>query len=440
MSGDELLRVAAVLAILGTCLAVVGALTRRFGASAEIARKSVHMTMGLVCLGFPFVFDRSAPVWLLALLATASLALLRRIPALRRSMGSALHDVARPSYGDILFAPAVATVFHLSGGSAILHVIPVAVLTLADAAGALAGQQWGHWRYRCGSQHKSVQGSLAFIIAALVCVFVPLIAIGHMEPGRALSIALILSILTMLGEGMSERGFDNLILPIGSLFILQRLLPLETPDLIWRLIALALLFALLIWGSRWSTLDGAALLAGVLLVYGCAVLADWRFALPCVGVFICHLFTSHRLRASGSITHRIDSVISHAIACLPWVLVAMHQLLPREQALAGISFAMANQLILLDAGTWCTLRQERPDLLRSMLKGWLVAGLPGLIWIGADLQSLALPMVVALAASYALARIAPWLHHRLPDPSTRLWLLKGALALLCSLPAWWQPS
>ncbi|HEX5790776.1 MAG TPA: hypothetical protein VFY13_06460, partial [Luteolibacter sp.] len=100
MSGAELLSVAAVLAILGACLAVVGALTRRLGASAEIARKSVHMTMGLVCLSFPFVFDRSAPVWLLALLATASLALLRRIPSLRRSVGSALHDVGRPSYGD----------------------------------------------------------------------------------------------------------------------------------------------------------------------------------------------------------------------------------------------------------------------------------------------------------------------------------------------------
>ena len=52
--------------------------------------------------------------------------------------------------------------------------------------------------------------------------------------------------------------------------------------------------------------------------------------------------------------------------------------------LAGISFAMSAQLAMLDASTLSWLGHFSPKPLRSTLKGWLVAGLPGLVWFAPD--------------------------------------------------------
>ena len=115
MSGEEWITVAAVLAGLLLGLPLFRRIAARCGAPAEVARKSVHVAMGVVCVSFPWIFSRPLPVWVLALAATVPLLLLRCIPALRQGVGSALHGIGRISYGEMLFAPAVAAVFHRSG-------------------------------------------------------------------------------------------------------------------------------------------------------------------------------------------------------------------------------------------------------------------------------------------------------------------------------------
>ncbi len=291
MTLHEWLVVSAVLAGLLLGLPAVRWLVLRTGASAETARKSVHVAMGLGCVVFPWVFERPLPVWVLAGIVTLLLAMLRAVPYLKHGVGSALHGIQRLSYGEMLFAPAVAAVFHGSQDRPLLHVIPISILAISDAAGALAGTHWGRCKYGCGDGFKSVEGSTAFLVTAFLCIFLPLHFTGYVEPPRAFWIALILATLAMMAEGTSDRGFDNLVIPVGCFFVLERLLPCETAALVGRFVAVILLLALVLWGARWSTLNGAALLGGALLGYACVVIADWRFALPPVAVF--HLPRHH---------------------------------------------------------------------------------------------------------------------------------------------------
>ncbi|MCU0750187.1 MAG: hypothetical protein MUF13_11645, partial [Akkermansiaceae bacterium] len=160
MSQAEWVGIAAVLVILGGGMPVVRILTKRSGTSAEVSRKAVHIVMGMVCMTLPWWFARPEPVWALAVIATIPLMFLRLVPALREGLGSTLHGVKRPSYGEVLFAPAVALVFDLAAGDPFLFCIPVAVLTLADAAGALGGTRWGRHRYGAGEGFKSFEGSV----------------------------------------------------------------------------------------------------------------------------------------------------------------------------------------------------------------------------------------------------------------------------------------
>jgi phytol kinase len=427
--------VAAVLGGLLLGLPLFRLLCQRLGASAEVSRKSVHIAMGMACAAFPWLFERPLPVWVLAALATIPLALLRWVPALREGIGSTLHGVKRLSYGEILFAPAVALVFDLSNGDALLHAIPVGILTVADAAGAIAGTRWGRRFYVCGTSRKSAEGSAAFLIVAFLCTFLPLWLSGRSDAGHAIAIGLTLAIVSMMAEGISDRGFDNLIIPLGCHLLLARFLASDMESMQVRLVAAIVLLGLVSWSSRWSTLSGSALIGAALLGYGCATLADPRFVLPLLAIFICHLITTRRHHLGTSFDHRLDAVICHAIGSLPWCLAVDRGMLDPRIALAGLSFAMAIQLTYADVATQHYLDPANVRFPRAVLKGWVAAGLPGLLWLWHHYAQLAVPTAIAIA----LTPPSAWFCHRLETryrlSATPLWMIRGVVSLACSTPA-----
>lgn len=440
MTAQEWIAILAVVLGLAGGLAVVRLVASRRHWSPEVARKTIHVAMGLVCAAFPWIFDRPLPVWILAALSTLPLLILRTLPALRNTVGSALHGIERPSYGEVLFAPAVALVFQLSHGDPLLHAVSVGVLTLADTAGALAGTRWGKHRYASGEGYKSVEGSTAFAIAAFLCTALPLGLTGRTEWPEAVCIGMIVSLLSMMAEGLADRGFDNLILPPGVLLILVRLMPLGIVDLSIRTVSAGALLALVTAAARWSSLSGGALLGAALFGYGCATLADPRFVLPPVAMFLCHLAAMRRHDLKSRFDHRLDAVLSQALAAFPWVFTVTFNLLPTSIALAGVSFAIACQLALSDAATRWELEPRRLCAASSTVKGWLFAGLAGLLWLlpltPSDGYAIGGGLLATLLATTTFHRI----RSRFPGDTTGLWLLKGALALAASFPALWFHS
>lgn len=428
---------AVVLMLLGMTggLPLIRLITRRCGASPEVARKSVHVVMGLACMTFPWVFDHPEPVWMLTAMASMPLVALRMVPGLREGIGSALHGVKRLSYGEVLFVPAVAAVFHLSAGDLFLYCIPVAILTISDAAGALGGSRWGRHRYGSGEGFKSMEGSVAFLLTAIACVLFPLWFGGRTGFWQALWISLILGQLAMMAEGMADRGFDNLVIPVGCFFVLARLLTLDPTPLAWHFVVAVFFLALVVAGSRWSTLSGGALLGCALLGYGCAVLADFRFILPPLAVFFCHVVVTRRNHLMGVFDHRLDAVLAHAIGCLPWVILVERGVLPADVGLAGVSFAMATQLGLMHTGTHWWVKQRPAGLGSTVAKGWGIAALPGLIWLWHDSGRLAPPVCLALAISVIAVGIFRKMRPQEIKNTTRFRMLQGCIALLTSLPA-----
>ncbi len=434
MSTAEWLGILAVLgSLLGSVIAI-HCLSRRFRFSAESARKSIHVIMGSGCCAFPWMFDRPLPVWILTLLAILPIACLRFIPSLRQAFGQVLHGVSRPSFGELLFAPAVAVVFHLAGGNTILYLVPILILTLADAAGAIAGIRWGKHSYGAGSGFKSIEGSACFLLVAFISILLPLKYMASIDVAHALWIALILATLAMMAEAFSDRGFDNMILPLSAYFILERLMPLEIPSLAGRFIVLAVLLILVLTGSRWSSLSGAALLASAMLGYGCAVLADWRYAIAPSAIFICHLFTTRKRGLMHILEHRLEVVFSHAIAAMPWVLACTMGIIPAVIGLIGISFSMAAQLAQMDHSTRRNIDGAAKPI-RSVLKGLLIAALPGLLFVLTDWRGILTILPIAALFTFMILPISAFANSRLfHTNNTAFWYFKGALSLIVSLP------
>ncbi|MEM9320759.1 MAG: hypothetical protein AAGA70_17405 [Pseudomonadota bacterium] len=219
------LGLAMVLAILGVLLAAmlgVRKLAKARGWHAELQRKIVHVGAGGMACALPWLLPAPWQVWaLLALTALAMLAL--RLPAFS-GVGGTLHDVGRRSWGDFLLVLAVALIYLLHQGIAVLYVLPLAILTLADAAAALAGIRYGRMFFATEDGTKSVEGSVMFFLVALILGMVCLLLMTEIPRASVITVALAVAGFATLLEADSWHGFDNLFLPMGAYILLATLL------------------------------------------------------------------------------------------------------------------------------------------------------------------------------------------------------------------------
>lgn len=224
-------------ALAGASLALAGLVGRLPGVPREATRKLAHVLCGLTAASFPLLF-RSA--WSVALVAAVFLAAMAWTRA--RGTLSAIHGVARRSDGALWFPVAIAVVFVQASGRPWLYLAAVLVLTVSDTLAALVGGAYGRHRYRLCAGWKSLEGSVAFLVSALLCVQVPLLLSG-LERTACLVLALYVAVLATLLEALSPAGRDNLLVPVGVGVALAGLAGRPLPELLTHLVALLALIA-----------------------------------------------------------------------------------------------------------------------------------------------------------------------------------------------------
>lgn len=224
-------------AVLLGLMAVVRHLAGLWQIGAEVQRKMVHIGTGLYALVLPWLFPDRWPVYVLVAL-TLGVMLVLRTPGSK--LGGTLHGVGRQSHGDFLLAISVGLCLFLAQDQLYLYVLPIAVLTLADAAAALAGSTYGRRFFVVEDGQKSVEGSAVFFAVTLVISFVCLLLMTPFAPANIIVVSLMVAAFGTLVEAQSWRGFDNLFLPLGLLIFLS----VHAGDALPDLLLLAAFFAL----------------------------------------------------------------------------------------------------------------------------------------------------------------------------------------------------
>lgn len=260
----------------------------------ELVRKLLHIGMGLVILSFPWLFASPWPVFVLATIAVVHLIAVRRVPLLQRRLGGVVDGVERQSWGEVYFPVAVAIVWALSRGDALLFCVPILVLALADAVGALIGVRYGQRRYAVADELKSAEGSLAFFTVAFFSVHIPLLLFTDVGRAEVLLIALTLGLLVMLLEAIAWKGLDNLFIPLGSFILLRNFLKLDADALLVQLGVVLALVIIGLWLRRRTTLDESAMMGAALVGYASWALGGWRWLLPPILMFLIYILLSPR--------------------------------------------------------------------------------------------------------------------------------------------------
>ena len=388
----------------------------------ELSRKTIHVAGGLVCALFPWLFRSPLTVFALAFGMSALFALGHRGDFLR-----SLHRVQRSTRGSEYYPLAIFLAFLFSAGKPWLYVAAVLVLACADAGAALVGSRFGRHRYTVDWEEKSVEGSLMFLVIALLGLALPLLVLSPLSTPNALWSSLLVALLMTGVEAIARQGRDNFFVPVGVVLILGKITSKPLAEIIYQNLSLLGLMAIVfVLANRTRTLNAGAAIAVLLLLYGSWSLGSELWALPVFCAFLLFLFsrlTFLRGLSPFRSARVVRGLTGPAVALLAGNLLVEYDLFfgPFVVAITGIAAAfLRNQRVpAMTAGS----------VLMVFLPAYLVAGPPGVVAPGVALAML-------LVQAIAVARVAPE-YDELPLARMGTGLVAAMLgAQLLGLPAW----
>jgi phytol kinase len=310
----------------------------------------------------------------------------------------------------------------------LLYCIPLLLLTLADAAAALVGVNYGIQQYETSEGMKSTEGSLAFFLCAFLCVHIPLLLGSDVGKVETLLIALLVALVAMLFEAIAWAGLDNLILPLVGYLLLRIYIGLSIAELEMRL---AVTCGLMIFAFVYRTqtkLLGSALLGACLVGYLSWALGGWRWIMPPLTVFIGHTLLSPRTEENSRRIHNIHAVV--AVCAVGLFCLFIYRLLDQSEPdffyLFTLSFAVQLGMIAVARLAYDYPRLPTIWMLGiCVLQGWGLLMLPYLVFAWSEPCGLAcalwaIPGVVVATVGFYFAqpnvRDCPadrprWLRH-----------------------------
>jgi phytol kinase len=425
---NALYGIALVIALLGALMLTVRGLQQRSALDAELARKLVHIGMGAVCLTFPWIFTDAAAVWALAGIAVTLLTAVRIVPALRVRFGGVLGGVGRVSLGEVYFPCAVALVFTLADGDRAAFCAPVAILTFADAAGALVGQRWGRLHYQAVESTKTLEGSMAVFAVTWLCAGIVLVALGSVTPGRALLVGAVMALFAALVEAVSWRGLDNLLVPLVAFAQMEIYPTLTSAQLIARGVAMVLL-ALFMLGWRRHLLDSSARIGAALAIYFYWSVGDWRWLMAPAVLLASYTWLMPTI-PGGAPRHNFTAVLCVASAGVIWAVANAR--LPADHWLWLYTLGFATQQAIIAA---VRFSQGHPDW--QPWRWWLSGtaqgvGLHAVTFLALNgIEWWSRPgFIISLAApGIALAAFMGWDRRlQLPENLNARWWRQGIIA------------
>lgn len=180
-------------------------LWRRTGLHNEFSRKIIHITVGSFVAFWPFFLNKAAIIGL-------SIAFLLVVAVSRwLNVFQAIHNVQRPTWGEVFFAVAVGAVALISNDKWV-YMAALLQMSLADGFAAVAGVSWGKTTtYKIAGQKKSLVGTAVFGVISVSILVVFSFASGHILPfWQVAAIAAIASLM----ENVGVHGLDNLLVPL----------------------------------------------------------------------------------------------------------------------------------------------------------------------------------------------------------------------------------
>ena len=403
----------------------------------ESTRKMFHAGSGVLTLAFPFIFRETWPVLLLTGASAALIAAVKFVPALRARFGGVANRVDRTTLGEVYFPISVALLFYLTRGEhPLLFVIPILMLTFADATGALVGARYGLTKYSGAA--KTLEGSIAFAVVAFFCVHVPLLLWTEVGRPESLLTAATLALLVMVLEGSAWRGLDNLFIPIGGYFLLRAYLVMDETALLTRLLITVGLVVLVVVARSRTTLEDDSLAAGAFLCYVAWALMGWPWLVGPLVILLGYRWLSAETPDNSRRMHGVPAVLSVWAPAIAWLSLAAATgngglLFPYTVGFAAhLSIFGVSRLAFQFRDRSLVTLAARAVISSSVLVLVEYVAVAG--FTGRSGTSVIAGVLGITAGTILFTAVQRSIHNTPQDPSR--WILQAAAAFIATLTAW----
>ena len=214
--------------------------------AVENTRKFAHLSAGLVCVCFSYVFESH---WYVLGMVTAFV--LFMVETKKAGLLHSIHSIQRSSEGSVYFPVAVYVTYLLSAAYDIPHVYVISILVLAisDTLAALVGGAYGQKFYSVKMKgRKSLEGSIAFFLATFIITHLGLLLLSDVGRVESVLCAVLVAMLVTLFESISYGGSDNLFIPLGTWSILAMSTSASASEIVLCIVAAGIVLTLVYFG------------------------------------------------------------------------------------------------------------------------------------------------------------------------------------------------
>jgi dolichol kinase len=286
----------------------------------EYTRKLVHLGSGFISLSFGFLFSSHWSVLVLCVLFVALMQISSSLGFLK-----AVHAIHRKSYGAIYFPLATYLTFLFSWyiQQPIFYFIAIAVLSTSDTIAALVGRRYGLNQYHAEDEQKSLEGSVMFFLSCYLIVHISLLLGTDTSRINSVLIAFWVAFLATLFEAISIRGTDNFWIPIGTCYLLWKIVFKSTEVILTDLtfLAASVVISLLVFLPK-RKLDLSAVAGVGMLLYSSMRLPEsWNWGISVLTAMLLFCFGGVVRKRHLEKRFQVRAVFYSLGATVIWVIV-----------------------------------------------------------------------------------------------------------------------
>lgn len=203
---------------LGAILIAVEVLNRRGVLHPEFARKSIHISAGLLLAALPIFMTRPQVFLTNVAFLVGVLVLTGWLHIFK-----AVHAVKRWTIGEFLY-PLSGAIIALAYDDLRIYTVSIMVMALSDGFAGLFGRQFGGEGYKVWGGTKSLVGNLTFLLTTLFILVSFTIIMVPSPDAHIWTIVVVSSFALTIIEAALGGGFDNLAVPLATSAIAYTLL------------------------------------------------------------------------------------------------------------------------------------------------------------------------------------------------------------------------